>query len=389
MATAFGDVDHEQLHSTEKTLATASSSAIAEPPRSNGNTEPDQTVAVDPLVSAKAAGLRYATDERPGITRRRSGKGWAYTFPDGKSADSDTRIRIKSLAIPPAWTDVWISPQANGHLQATGRDAKGRKQYRYHERWHEVRDEAKYGRLIAFAKALPRVREAVDADLALPGLPRRKLLAAIVSLLESTLIRVGNEEYARTNKSFGLSSMRNKHARVDGTTITFTFRGKSSKDHKISIADRRLAGIVKRSQDLPGQDLFQYSDEQGDPQTITSSDVNEYVKELSGDEFTAKDFRTWAGTVLATMALREVPTFETEAAAKRNIKQAIDAVAQSLGNTPAVCRKCYVHPAVIDAYMDGKLPRVRQSRSAGNVTKLAPEERAVLTLLERSESNAG
>lgn len=367
-------------------MANASSTAIANLPRSDGNAKPEQTVAVDPLVSAKAAGLRYATDERPGITRRRSGKGWAYTLPDGKSADSDTRIRIKSLAIPPAWTDVWISPQANGHLQATGRDAKGRKQYRYHERWHEVRDEAKYGRLIAFAQALPQIRDAVDADLALPGLPKRKLLAAIVSLLESTLIRVGNEEYARTNESFGLSSMRNTHARVDGSTITFTFRGKSNKDHKISIADRRLARIVKRSQDLPGQDLFQYIDEQGDPQTITSSDVNEYLKEISGDEFTAKDFRTWAGTVLATMALREVPTFETEAEAKRNIKQAIDAVAQSLGNTPAVCRKCYVHPAVVDAYMDGKLPRVRKTRAAGNATTLAPEERAALTLLERSAS---
>ncbi len=365
-------------------MATASSNALTEPPRSHGHTKPDETVNVDPLVSAKAAGLRYATDVRPGIARRRTGKGWAYVLPDGTSADIETRTRIKSLAIPPAWIDVWISPQANGHLQATGRDARGRKQYRYHKRWREVRDEAKYGRLVAFAKGLPQIRDAVDADLALPGLPKRKLLAAIVSLLESTLIRVGNEEYARNNDSFGLSSMRNRHARVDGTTITFTFRGKSSKDHKISIADRRLARIVKRSQDFPGQDLFQYVDEQGDTQTITSSDVNEYLKEISGDEFTAKDFRTWAGTVLATMALREVRTFESETEAKRNVKQAIDKVARSLGNTPTVCRKCYLHPDVVAANMSGTLPQVRKSRRAGNVTALAPEERAVLTLLERT-----
>lgn len=339
-------------------------------------------IVVPPEDSAKAARLRYATDERPGIRRKRAGKGWAYVMPDGAAADSDTRIRIKSLAIPPAWTDVWIAPEANGHLQATGRDAKGRKQYRYHERWHEVRDEAKYGRMIAFGKALPAIRDAVDADLGLPGLPKRKLLAAVVRLLETTLIRVGNEEYARSNASYGLSSMRSRHARVDGSTITFVFRGKSSKDHKISVNDRRLARIVKKSQDLPGEDLFQYIDADDEPQTIGSGDVNAYLREISGEEFTAKDFRTWAGTVLTSMALAQVEPFETEAAARRNIATAIKAVSHELGNTPAVCRKCYVHPAVLEAYEDGTLAKAMRARAAAK-SALAPEERAVLRLLEQ------
>ena len=348
----------------------------------------DPTEISDPVGSAKAAGLRYVNDRGPGIRRKRAGKHFSYLGTDGKPIrDPDELKRIQALAIPPAWTDVWISPVARGHIQASGRDAKGRKQYRYHARWREVRDETKYARMIAFGQALPLVRERTDRDLALPGLPREKILATVVRLLETTFIRVGNEEYARENKSFGLTTMRNRHADVEGGEIEFKFRGKSGKDHNISIRDRRLARIVKRCQDLPGQELFQYLDENGDRQTVDSDDVNQYLQEITGQDFTAKDFRTWAGTMLATLALQEFETFDSEAQAKTNVLRAIESVAERLGNTPSVCRKSYVHPTVIDAYLEGtmleSLKQKAEQELSESLASLRPEEAAVMALLQQ------
>jgi DNA topoisomerase-1 len=310
----------------------------------------------DPVESAKSAGLCYVTDINPAIQRRRVGKGFRYIGVNGEPIhDSVTLNRIKSLAIPPAWTEVWICPTPNGHIQATGRDAKGRKQYRYHPRWRERRDETKYSRMIAFAEALPIIRERIEHDIMLPGLPREKVLATVVRLLETTLIRVGNEEYARANGSFGLTTMRNQHVDISGSTLRFHFRGKSRKHHTVEISDWRLAKIVKRCQDIPGYELFQYFDDNGQHQAIGSADVNEYLREITGQGFTAKDFRTWAGTVIAMLTLQEFESFDSEAQVKRNIVQAIEVVAERLGNTPAICRKCYVHPAVIDRYLDGTM----------------------------------
>ncbi len=342
----------------------------------------------DPVASARAAGLRYVSDTTPGIRRERSGMGFNYRGPDGATIrDSATLRRIRSLVIPPAWTDVWICPHPNGHLQATGHDAKGRKQYRYHLRWREVRDETKYTRLIAFGEALPRIRERVDHDLGLRGLPRKKVVATVVRLLETTLIRIGNEEYAKTNRSYGLTTMRNRHVDVSGTTLRFHFRGKSGIDHTIGINDRRIARIVKQCKDLPGAELFQYIDHDGHRQSIDSGDVNAYLQEITGQEFTAKDFRTWAGTVLAAMALREFESFDEETQAKRNIVRAIETVAERLGNTPTVCRKCYVHPAVLDAYLDGSMLDTLKQRAeqemADSLSGLQPEEAAVLAFLRQ------
>jgi DNA topoisomerase-1 len=273
---------------------------------------------------------------------------------EGKPIRDEQRLlRIKRLAIPPAYTDVWICPSANGHIQATGRDARRRKQYRYHERWREIRDENKYEKMASFGEALPKIRKRVDEDLGLPGLPRNKVLATIVHLLESTFIRVGNEEYARENKSFGLTTMQDHHVDVKGSNLRFRFRGKSGITHDVDVSDRRIARIVSKLQDLPGQDLFQYLGEEGARCDITSQDVNDYLREISGEEFTAKDFRTWAGTVLVAMALNEIGAFETKQQAKANIKNAVTAVAKLLGNTPAICRKCYVHPAVFVSYLSG------------------------------------
>jgi DNA topoisomerase-1 len=311
-----------------------------------------------------------------------------YFGTDGETIkDADILARIKSLAIPPAWRDVWICPIAHGHLQATGIDAKGRKQYRYHPRWRAVRDETKYDRMRLFGRALPGIRARVERDLARSGLPREKILATIVRLLETTLIRVGNEEYARQNASFGLTTMQDRHVDISGATLTFEFRGKSGISHSIDLTDRRLAKIVKRSQDLPGYELFQYLDEQGTRRSVDSADVNAYLKEISGEEFTAKDFRTWAGTVLAARALQEFQTFDSQAQAKRNVVQAIEAVAKRLGNTKAVCRKCYVHPRVIDLYMDGSLLQTLKRRVKKELSQslhgLPPEEAAVLALLQQ------
>ena len=340
---------------------------------------------LDPTRSAAVAGLRYVNDDRmPGIRRTGRSTRFRYLLPSGRLLRDESVVeRVKRLGIPPAWTDVWICPDPNGHLQATGRDARGRKQYRYHPRWREVRDEVKYGRLIAFADALPAIRARTDADLARPGLSREKVLAAVVQLLEKTLIRVGNEEYARQNGSIGLTTMKDGHARIDGTRVRFAFRGKSGVSHAVDLQDRRLARIVKACRDLPGYELFQYLDDEGRRQTIDSSDVNAYLREVSGQDFTAKDFRTWAGTVLAAQALADTARREPEMPAKRTVVAAIEAVAKRLGNTRAVCRKCYIHPAILDAYMEGATIRtiVARARSADKAA-LGPEERAVVEMIE-------
>jgi DNA topoisomerase I len=340
-----------------------------------------------PTSALRAAGLTYATDDRPALARKRTGKTFRYTDPAGRPIrDPDTLSRIKSLVIPPAWEDVWICPWPLGHIQATGRDARGRKQYRYHPRWREVRDAAKYDRLMAFGRTLSRLRTRTNRDLALPGLPRRKVLAAVVQLLERSLIRVGNDEYAKNNHSFGLTTMRDKHVAFAGAKIEFQFTGKSGVHHEIDIHDRRLAKIVRRCQELPGQELFQYLDENGKVQDVDSADVNEYLKRAMGVDFTAKDFRTWAGTVLAAMALQEFEAFDSKAQAKKNIVRAIERVAERLGNTPTVCRKCYIHPAVLDSYLDGTMIEVLRQRAdqemEKSVGKLKPEEAAVLALLQ-------
>ncbi len=334
---------------------------VLEKPMRSGELRPPSALeepSPDPEESARAAGLRYVTDARPGIARKKHGSHFRYTGPDGKAVSDQTTLgRIKSLVIPPAWQNVWICPLANGHLQATGRDAKGRKQSRYHPRWREVRDETKYERMMHFADALPLIRERIQHDLALPGLPRKKVLATIVSLMEATHIRVGNEEYARENKSYGLTTMRNKHVEVEGSKITFTFQGKSRVHHTINLKDRRLAAIVKRCADIPGYELFQYLDAEGERHSVDSSDVNGYLQEIAEQHFTAKDFRTWAGSVLAYDLLRAFEPFESATQAKKNVVQAIAAVAKRLGNTPSVCRKCYVHPAVLESYLGGMTAR--------------------------------
>jgi DNA topoisomerase-1 len=329
--------------------------------------------------------LRHARDDRPGLTRRRAGRGFSYRDVDGRRIrDRDTIERIRKIAIPPAWTEIWIYPDPNGHLQATGRDARGRKQYRYHPRYRSRRDRAKFERLIAFARALPAIRDQVERDLGRPGLTREKVVAAVVRLLELTLIRVGNDEYARLNRSFGLTTLRNRHAAVEGTEITFRFRGKSGQQHEVGLRDRRLAAVIRRCLDLPGQDLFQCVGEDGVPHDIASDDVNDYLTAIEPG-ITAKDFRTWAGTVLAYRALRAIGRGATDREKQRNLAAAIRATADNLGNTPAVARQAYVHPAVVDAYLDG---RIRTALvTAADDTDDPPgatdpdEERAVVALL--------
>jgi len=309
----------------------------------------------DPIEAAEEAGLRYVSDTQPGYTRRaKNGESFEYFDMDRKPIRDEQRLlRIRRLAIPPAWCEVWICRSPNGHIQATGRDARRRKQYRYHDRWREMRDANKYERLASFGKALPKIEKRVRKDLALAGLPREKVLATVVQLLEQSLIRVGNEEYARENKSFGLTTMQDRHVDVKGSKMRFRFRGKSGRQHEIDITDCRMAKIVSKLQELPGQDLFQYVNGEGAVHDITSQDVNEYLREITGEGFTAKDFRTWAGTVLAAIALSTAGAFATKRQAKANVKNAIEAVAKILGNTPAVCRECYIHPAVVEAYFKG------------------------------------
>jgi DNA topoisomerase I len=343
----------------------------------------------DPAESAQAAGLRYVSDATPGIRRRRSGTGFSYVAADGRVIrDKTTLARIRSLAIPPAYTDVWICPIANGHLQATGRDARGRKQYRYHPRWREVRDETKFGRMLAFSEALPRLRKRVEEDLAKPGLPREKVLATVVRLLECTAIRVGNDEYARSNRSFGLTTLQDRHVEISGSKLRFEFRGKSGKTHRVALSDRRLASIVARCQALPGADLFQYEDDDGGRVAIGSGDVNDYLREITGEDFTAKDFRTWSGTLQAVAALDAMGPAPTQREAKSAILQAIDRVAERLNNTRAVCRKYYVHPAVLDTYQAGTLHDALQNGGApkpGAAAVLSPDEQAVVRLLRHVE----
>jgi len=342
---------------------------------------------IDPRDAAETAGLTYVSDEGPGIRRRKIGKGFAYIGPGGRKIEDEATLgRIRALAIPPAYTDVWICPKANGHIQATGRDAKGRKQYRYHAGFREVRESTKFEHMLAFARALPALREAVDGHMKLRGLPREKVLATVVHLLETTLIRVGNADYVRQNRSYGLTTLRDPHVAVEGSELKFQFKGKSGKTWRLAIKDRRVARIVKACQDLPGQELFQYIDEEGERRTVTSADVNAYLREITGRDITAKDFRTWAGTVLAAMALSAFEAFDSQAKAKKNVRAAIEDVASRLGNTPTICRKCYVHPEVFTTYLEGALLiEIRDEVEATlreDLSGLRPEEAAVLTFLE-------
>jgi DNA topoisomerase-1 len=309
--------------------------------------------APSPPDEARASGLRYVSDTDPGIRRRRSGTGFAYRMPDGSPVrDKEALARIRKLAIPPAYTDVWICLNPRGHLQASGRDQRGRKQYRYHARWKEARAETKYNRMLAFGRALPRIRKRVDADLAERGLTRTKVLAAIVRLLEATLIRIGNDEYAKANKSFGLTTLRKRHVDVEGGAVRFEFKAKSGRLHRAAFRDRRIARIVQSCQDLPGHRLFQYVDDEGERHSVGSDEVNEYLREIAGQDFTAKDFRTWAGTLLAAQILA---TDAEPPPTKIAVVRCIEQVALQLGNTPAVCRACYVHPGVVGAFLDGEL----------------------------------
>jgi DNA topoisomerase-1 len=315
--------------------------------------------ASEPLESARKAGLRYMTDDRPGIRRVKARGTFRYVLPDGKAlTDKDEIARIRSLAIPPAYTDVWIAPIRNAHVQATGRDARGRKQYRYHKRWREVRDENKFDRMVAFAKALPKIRGAVKRDLAKPGLPREKVLATVVSLLEATMIRVGNEEYARDNDSYGLTTLQEEHVRVRGDAIKFNFRGKSGIEHSVTVRDKRLAKIVRSCQDIPGHELFNYLDDDGQPASIDSADVNAYIRAIGADDFTAKDFRTWEATMACAVELAAIRV-ETAKEAKSAVVEAIKKVAKRLGNTPSVCKKAYILPAVVDEFLaNGALEKI-------------------------------
>ena len=341
---------------------------------------------IDPVNSAIEAGLVYITDDVPGIRRVRRGKGFSYVGLDGRPIrDPEELARFRALAIPPAWTQVWIAPDACAHLQATGRDAKGRKQYRYHPVWGEQRSQAKYTRLILFCQVLPAIRARVEQDLGQRGLPRTKVLATMVRLLELTYIRIGNEEYARENESFGLTTLRDGHTEISGARVRFHFRGKSGQHHDIEVRDRRLARIVKQCRDLPGQQLFQYVDDDGTLQQVDSGDVNDYLRAITGQEFTAKDFRTWGGTLLAARALKELGPQPSDRASQKSIVQAVGKVANMLGNRPATCRKYYVHPAIIDAYLDGSLFFAFQAMSAHPVPNaphdLDVEEAVVLELL--------
>ncbi len=344
-----------------------------------------QPLVPPPNVAARKAGLRYVSDERPGITRVLKGSSFVYRAADGKPLrDKETLQRIRSLVIPPAWTQVWICPVENGHVQATGRDARGRKQYRYHPRWREVRDEAKYDRVLAFAEALPKIRQKVATDLRRPGLSREKVMATVVRLLETTLIRVGNDEYVQQNGSYGLTTMHNRHVKVQGGLITFEFKGKSGKSHRIDVRDPRLAKMVRRCQELPGQDLFGYVDAEGKVRDVTSNDVNDYLREIAGTDFSAKDFRTWAGTVLAALALRQFEAFSSQREAKRNTLRAVESVSRLLGNTPAICRRCYVHPAILEGYLTGLTIGALQSKVKETAPgKLRSEEMAVLNLIRK------
>ena len=343
-------------------------------------------IATASVEVAEEAGLRYVSDEQPGYTRKRKGKSFQYFDMEGKLISDETRLlRIRRLAIPPAYRQVWICPLPNGHIQAIGRDDRGRKQYRYHERWRSIRDENKYDRILVFAAALPKIRRRLQADLRLQGLEREKVLATVVQLLQRTFIRIGNQEYARHNKSFGLTTMKDHHVKVRGTKLRFRFRGKGGVQHEVDVSDRRIAKTVRKLQDLPGQHLFQYFDEDDQLCDVTSQDVNDYLREITGEDFTAKDFRTWAGTLLTAMALNAQKKFTSKKEATVNIKNAIAAAAKLLGNTPTICRKCYVHPAVLESYISGHLIEGLRTKidEAEEAHDFAEDEKAVLHFLRR------
>ncbi len=349
--------------------------------------EPFAPTPADPREAAESAGLVYVSDEERGIRRERKGEGFAYYKPNGELlTDEATLERIRKLAIPPAYVDVWICPRANGHLQATGRDARGRKQYRYHPQFRELRESTKYEHMMEFARALPAIRAKLAAHMALRGLPREKVLATVVHLLETTLIRIGNDDYARENRSYGLTTLRNPHVKVEGAELRFQFKGKSGKTWRLQVKDRRIAKIVRACQELPGQRLFQYKDEDGEIREVSSADVNAYLKEITGTDITAKDYRTWAGTVLAALALQEFEAFDSQAAQKKNLKAAIERVAARLGNPPTICRKCYIHPEVLNAYTEGQLllqvKKGAEEELREDLASLRPEEAAVLAMLE-------
>ncbi len=355
--------------------------------------QPHPLMIVDPREAAETVGLRYVNDGQPGIKRQKRGKGFRYLSANGEAiTDPKALERIRKLVIPPAWSDVWICKSANGHIQATGRDAKGRKQYRYHDRFREIRDSTKYDHMLEFAAALPDIRTRVDADMRRRGLPREKVLATVVHLLESTMIRIGNSGYAKQNKSYGLTTLKNQHVKVEGAELRFQFKGKSGKIWRLRVKDRRVARIVRESQELPGQHLFQYIDDDGGQREVSSGDINAYLKEISGREITAKDFRTWNGTVLAALALAEYEKVDSQAAAKRNIRSAIENVAARLGNTPTICRKCYIHPEVLDSYLSQSLTSEAlakvEAELRGEVAKLRPEEAVVLAFLQRRLGSA-
>ncbi|HEX3537280.1 MAG TPA: DNA topoisomerase IB [Stellaceae bacterium] len=371
--------------SSQRYIAQSRTKRVDGAKRINGG-EHDIKAALDPETAAKLARLRHVTDEMPGIARHPARHGFDYRTPDGELVrDIDTLKRIRSLVIPPAWTAVWISPDPNGHLQAVGRDVRGRKQYRYHPRWRQVRDEAKYHKLLDFARVLPKLRARVDEDLQRPGLPRERVLAAIVRLMELTLFRIGNTEYAKQNKSFGLTTLRDRHVAIEGSRIHIAFHGKSGKHHETDINDRRLARIVKGCRDLPGYELFQYLDDDGERHVVGSSEVNDYLREITGQDITAKDFRTWAGTHLAAEALREFEAFDTDAERKKAVVRAVEKVAKHLGNTPAVCRRCYIHPEILDGYLDGTLLAALAEKSrdylAEHLDGMSAEEAAVTAFL--------
>jgi DNA topoisomerase-1 len=337
--------------------------------------------------AATRAGLRYVTDGGNGITRQRAGSGWVYFLPNGsRIRDAAIRKRLNALAIPPAWTQVWICPDGDGHIQATARDARGRKQYRYHPSYREARDRSKFRRMLEFSEVLPAVRERIERDLRAPDLSRKQLLATVVRLLDKTLIRVGNDEYVRENKSYGLTTLRRRHVQVDGAVLRFSFRGKSGVEHSITVTDPRLAHIVQRCRDLPGEEMFQYRDGAGKRQSVSSDDVNVYLRELTGRDVTAKDFRTWGGTMLAAVELRRQGEAASRREADRNVIAAIDAVAERLGNTRTVCRKYYVHPALLDAYLMGRIvptpPPLRRSRHRKPGAALRRDEVLVLQFLQ-------
>lgn len=351
--------------------------------------EPTSSTGLDAEKAARAAGLRYALDDRPGVTRKRRGKGWSYYDPRGRLIrDAGERERLNRLAIPPAWTEVWVSPWPDSHLLATGRDSEGRKQYRYHPDWRAIRDEAKYARLVPFGRSLPRIRARVDEHLRLDALPREKVLAAVVQLLELSLIRVGNTEYARSNDSYGLTTLRDRHVEIVGPRIRFEFRGKGGKLHAVDVRDRRLARIVRQCRDVPGYELFQYYGEDGDKRAVDSGEVNDYLREISGEEFTAKDFRTWAGTLHAAAALLECEPCSDEREGRVRINESAEVVAERLGNTPAICKACYIHPVVFERYLDGTLGELLDgpvTADGEEVDGLSEEELALLAFLERVE----